>query len=214
VAQGLDLKIIYKNMFNQNRTIFIFIGLTILAVIFFLILLSNFTSFHLNTDQSIITEKEARAIAEKACIKGGEALSNGTYNENTKTWWFDANLNAIPEGCSPACVVSEENKTAEINWRCTGLQNPENPQGTDKCGIENCHGLDIVCGPNIAEMCTAIYMAGDNCRQLASCEIINGNCQMANSPRFETCKSCVNKCESDFPNDQIKFFECESKCAQ
>ncbi len=201
-------------MFNQNRIIFIFIGLTILAVIFFLILLSNFTSFLFNTDQSMITEKEARAIAEKACIKGGESLSNVTYNENTKTWWFDANLNATPEGCSPACVVNEENKTAEINWRCTGLKNPETPQGTDKCGIENCHGLDIVCGPNIPEACTELYMAGDNCRQFTSCEIVNGNCQMANSPRFETCKACVNKCESDFPNDLIKFFECESKCAQ
>lgn len=24
------------------------------------------------------------------------------------------------DGCNPACVVGEENKTAEVNWRCTG----------------------------------------------------------------------------------------------
>jgi hypothetical protein len=72
-----------------------------------------------------MSEAEARTIAEKSCIKGGEALSAGTYNENSKTWWFDANLNAVREGCNPACVVSEETKTAEINWRCTGLITPQ-----------------------------------------------------------------------------------------
>ena len=70
--------------------------------------------------KSILKESEARIIAEKNCIKGGEALSSGIYNENSKTWWFDANLNSTREGCNPACVVSEESKTAEINWRCTG----------------------------------------------------------------------------------------------
>ncbi len=70
---------------------------------------------------SIISETEARIIAEKSCIKGGEALGPGIYNGNSKTWWFDANLNATRNGCNPACVVSEETKTAEINWRCTGL---------------------------------------------------------------------------------------------
>jgi hypothetical protein len=72
--------------------------------------------------QSAITEAEAQVIAEKYCIKGGEALGEGLYNPNSKTWWFDANLNATREGCNPACVVSEETKTAEINWCCTGLR--------------------------------------------------------------------------------------------
>jgi len=70
---------------------------------------------------SSIPESQARTIAEKACIKGGEALSAGTYNEITKTWWFEANLNATQPGCNPACVVDEATKTGEINWRCTGL---------------------------------------------------------------------------------------------
>lgn len=71
-----------------------------------------------------MTEAEARTIAETTCIKGGEALAVGTYNENSQTWWFDANLNATKPGCNPACVVSEATKTAEINWRCTGLIPP------------------------------------------------------------------------------------------
>ncbi len=75
------------------------------------------------------SEAEARAIAEASCIKGGEALGSGIYNENTKTWWFDANLNATREGCNPACVVDEVTKTAEINWRCTGLIVPEKESG-------------------------------------------------------------------------------------
>jgi len=72
-----------------------------------------------------MSEAEARAIANKTCIKGGEALAAGTYNENSKTWWFDANLNSATSGCHPACVVSEETKQAEINSRCTGANAPE-----------------------------------------------------------------------------------------
>jgi hypothetical protein len=71
---------------------------------------------------SLLTEPQARVIAEKSCIKGGEALAGGTYNSMTKTWWYDANLNSIHEGCNPACVVDEKTQTAEINWRCTGLK--------------------------------------------------------------------------------------------
>ncbi len=67
-----------------------------------------------------MTETQAKTIAESTCIKGGESLAPGYYNEITKTWWFDANLNSTKAGCNPACVVSEESKTAEINWRCTG----------------------------------------------------------------------------------------------
>jgi hypothetical protein len=73
----------------------------------------------------ILTEAEARLIGEKNCIKDDESLSPGYYNENSKTWWFDANLNSTKEGCHPACVVFEDTKTAEINWRCTGLISPK-----------------------------------------------------------------------------------------
>ncbi|MDQ5938765.1 MAG: hypothetical protein QG642_455 [Patescibacteria group bacterium] len=72
---------------------------------------------------TMLSEGAARLIAEQTCIKGGESLAPGMYNAGTKTWWFDANLNATREGCSPACVVSESTNTAEVNWRCTGLLN-------------------------------------------------------------------------------------------
>ena len=87
-----------------------------------------------------LSEADARVIAQASCIKGGEALSTGTYNENSKTWWFDANLNTTREGCNPACVVSEETKQAEINWRCTGLITPTGTVvGNDK-DIHGCIG--------------------------------------------------------------------------
>lgn len=76
------------------------------------------TSEEDTTEQATMKEPEARVIAEAACIKGGEALGPGTYNPNSHTWWFDANLNATKPGCFPACVVSEDTKTTEINWRC------------------------------------------------------------------------------------------------
>lgn len=72
-----------------------------------------------------LSELEAKTIAENNCIKGGESLDSGVYNENTQTWWFKANLNISKPGCNPACVVSEATKTAEINWLCTGLIEPE-----------------------------------------------------------------------------------------
>lgn len=71
---------------------------------------------------SIISETEARTIAEKSCIKGGETLASGIYNEKTKTWWYVANLNSVREGCTPACVVDEQTKTAGINWHCLSVK--------------------------------------------------------------------------------------------
>lgn len=101
--------------------------LAVIVVIFFLLLGGWFFFNKNNSPKSLSTlsEPEARAIAEKSCIKGGEALGPGGYNENSKAWWFDANLNATREGCNSACVVSEGTKTAEINWRCTGLKEPK-----------------------------------------------------------------------------------------
>ncbi len=74
---------------------------------------------------SDLSESEARVIAESACINERESLGSGYYNENSKTWWFDAVLNLTPSGCNPACVVFTETEMAEINWRCTGLIVPD-----------------------------------------------------------------------------------------
>src|SRR5680860_268019 len=95
----------------------------------------------------LLSEAEARVIAEKSCIKGGGALGVGIYNENSKTWWYDANLNFTKPGCNPACVVSEETKTAEINWRCTGAIPPETKPVVIKCLPEQRN----------ADVCNEIY---------------------------------------------------------
>ena len=117
---------------NKNFIIALIIIIIVLAVIYWC---SNFLSVTIPQEEkedkgavkSVLSLEQARTIAEQTCIKGGETLASiGTYNENTKTWWFDANLNATPEGCNPACVVWEVTKTAEISWRCTGLIPPNN----------------------------------------------------------------------------------------
>lgn len=88
------------------------------------------------------------------------------------------------------------------------------PQIPGKCGMQNCHGLDIICGSDVPQACDMMYAAGDNCRQFASCQTIDGQCKLEKTPKFDSCKSCVERCEQDFQDDQIKFFECESKCAE
>lgn len=62
----------------------------------------------------------AREVAMGSpCVQEGGLTDTFVYNNNTRTWWIDLNINRT--GCAPACVVYEENGTAEINWRCTGL---------------------------------------------------------------------------------------------
>jgi hypothetical protein len=90
----------------------------------------------------------------------------------------------------------------------------EENSGSLSCGIENCHGLDIVCGKNPAQMCTEMYQLGDKCRQFAECGAVNGACQQIENPRFTACKLCAQKCDRDFPNDPDKAFTCESNCGE
>ena len=68
-----------------------------------------------DTKLSLSEAKEIALLSE--C---GDRLKD-TYicNEITGTWWI--NLDIEKEGCNPACVINVETKTAEINWRCTGL---------------------------------------------------------------------------------------------
>lgn len=64
---------------------------------------------------------EAVVIAEKSsCTKEGFiTLLGSSCNEFTKTWWLG--MAAVGHsGCAPACVVDLTEKTAEVNWRCTG----------------------------------------------------------------------------------------------
>jgi len=79
---------------------------------------------------SEINYQQALEIAQKNnCGLPKEELvtfsENYLCNEITGTWWVDINVNPKKEGCNPACVVDVVNKTAEINWRCTGLIVPD-----------------------------------------------------------------------------------------
>ena len=78
--------------------------------------------------ESKMALEEARAIAENSeCAEKGDLTENYMYNENSQTWWIDIEMRPEfeQEFCNPACVVSEADKTAEINWRCTGALPPE-----------------------------------------------------------------------------------------
>ncbi len=75
-----------------------------------------------NTDVMSKGEAIDIAAASSQCTNAGTISDNIYFNENSKTWWIDLERTPDPsDGCSPACVVSEETKTAEVNWRCTGL---------------------------------------------------------------------------------------------
>jgi hypothetical protein len=80
------------------------------------------------------------------------------------------------------------------------------------CGIQNCHGMEISCGPNIVEMCTMEYTLGDKCRNLASCQNINGTCTVVKQEGYSTCVSCVEQCNRTAGGDPTKAYECESRC--
>ena len=83
---------------------------------------------------------------------------------------------------------------------------------TAVCKVENCHGLDIKCGSNPPEACTMMYALGDKCLPLATCGIVDGECQVVENERFTVCKSCVDKCLANFQDDQPGLFDCESHC--
>ncbi len=118
----------------MKKLLFIIIGIIVLVLVVWGVMAAAGAYFYADkasvsdevpSDTALMTIDEALKIASNSCVKGNEILEDGYYNEMSKTWWFDANLNNTPKGCSPACVVSEETKTAEINWRCTGLIEPE-----------------------------------------------------------------------------------------
>lgn len=100
----------------------------------------------------------------------------------------------------------------------TFTQNVEQPQDSNdqevsrQCGIQSCHGLDISCGSDVPQACTAEYKLGDFCRQYASCKTVEGTCQFVESEIFTACKSCVEKCENG--QDPQQAFKCESKCRE
>lgn len=63
---------------------------------------------------------EAVEIAQESeCAEEGQVKETHVCNEFTGAWWIDLDMDE--PGCNPACVISVVDKTAEINWRCTGV---------------------------------------------------------------------------------------------
>jgi|GEM_PF-2447161 len=91
----------------------------------------------------ILSEEEALRIAGSTqdCTMAGIPGNTALYNPTSKTWWID--LQRMPglekDGCNPACVVQEENKTAEVNWRCTGAI----PTSADNAPPGSIHNLPV-----------------------------------------------------------------------
>jgi hypothetical protein len=111
------------------------------------------------------------------------------------------------------CIGSAGYSWCEAKQKCFRPWEESCDNGTPNvCGLENCHGLEIVCGPEPAQICTEIYMLGDRCRQHVQCGFVNGICQQEENPQFTACKSCVESCLEKNKDDQIKLFECESRC--
>ena len=82
------------------------------------------------------------------------------------------------------------------------------------CSVNNCHGLDVTCGlGGEARACDLIYSLGDNCRQFVKCEEVNGTCQKVISSSYTSCKTCIEKCMSDFKNDLAEQFNCGNTCS-
>jgi hypothetical protein len=72
--------------------------------------------------EGILKGSEVMRIAEAECGNTGNLSTEISYNPNSKTYWVDLTPNHAKSGCNPACVVFEENQSAEINWRCTGMK--------------------------------------------------------------------------------------------
>ena len=80
------------------------------------------------------------------------------------------------------------------------------------CGVEQCHGMELTCGKNVPDACTALYQAGDFCRQyFAGCEAVNGICMKkvnaSADSQFSVCKTCISDC-----TNSPEAIDCDSKC--
>ncbi len=142
---------------------------------------------------------------------GSTAVSNG------QVYWSFPPEDPNPE--KPAVVIHAEavnittgrplaSATVYIGWEdnTTAVVIPA------PCGVTNCHGANLTCGEDIAEICTMEYQLGDKCRSLAACRVMNGTCTVVEQPGYGACKACAENCSRTYAADPVKAFECESGC--
>ncbi len=148
---------------------------------------------------------EARQIAEQSeCVEEGNLKEGGRFS-GTNNWEIDLEPFIEKEGCNPVCVVSPVERTAEINWRCTGCakEGEQFSQLYDEYPENCCEGLTewdsgMDTRISIADKCyetglPAGYPVGTciNCGN-GICEDIENPC---NCP-----EDCEGKNKSDFLN--------------
>ena len=80
------------------------------------------------------------------------------------------------------------------------------------CGLTNCHGLDVTCGMNAPQVCTAEYQVGDRCRKYLHCDTTGGKCALVTDAGFLSCKACVQQCEISAGVDNLAALSCEEQC--
>jgi hypothetical protein len=72
--------------------------------------------------------------------------------------------------------------------------------------------MNIQCGSDIPDACTAEYQIGDKCRQYIKCIAEGGSCRMVPSQEFDVCKLCVEQCLSQYEQNYSALSICEVKC--
>ena len=77
------------------------------------------------TGNAVSYEQALALAADSPCTVEGDLQPTYFCNESTGTWWIG--LSAQREGCNPACVVGANGQPAEINWRCSGINDPDQP---------------------------------------------------------------------------------------
>ena len=102
------------------------LGLAGLLTLVAIVLLGLWYWMTFNVSPSMSLSQAIGVAQTSACTQKGALPGGGTYNSNSKAWWLDFSPHNefVQTECNPACVVSTESNTAEINWRCTGAIQP------------------------------------------------------------------------------------------
>ncbi|MDD4483727.1 MAG: hypothetical protein PHD55_05105 [Methanoregula sp.] len=110
------------------------------------------------------------------------------------------------------CTQTTQQQVVVTTAPPTTTETPTATPTISACGIENCHGYTLQCGPNIASACTSDIDAGDRCRKYASCQVVSGTCQVVKETKYDKCVGCVKQCESTNYNNPNQLNDCADRC--
>lgn len=118
--------------------------------------------------------------------------------------------------CLSGCTASQP-PVAAVTTTPTATPEPTAVQTIAACGIENCHGIPIQCGANVATACSSANVASDlsasdQCRKYASCQVVSGTCQAVTDTKYDKCVSCIRNCQNSFPNNPNQEIDCSQNC--